>query len=97
MSLLKEISIVMDAPNFGKTMKCTAFEEKNGAIELAKTPKTRPRKKHIAIKHHHFRKHISNVDMIIEKVDTAEQEADFLTKPLVEQLFRCISKKVMGW
>jgi len=31
------------------------------------------------------------------KVDTTEQEADFLTKPLVQQLFCYLRRKVMGW
>ena len=58
-------------------MKCAVFQDNNGALEIAKTPKMRPRMKHIAMKHHHFRSHINNGDIFIEKVDTAEQEADF--------------------
>ena len=53
--LLKEISVVTDVSTCNKTIKCTAFEDNNGAIELAKDLKMRPRTKHVAIKCHHFR------------------------------------------
>ena len=77
----------MDAPECSKTMNCAVFEDNNGAIELDKIPKMRPRKKYIAIKNHHFREFVLNGDATIEKVDAAEQEANFLMKPLFEQLF----------
>ena len=87
----------MDAPDCSNTMKCAVFEDNNGALEMAKTPNMRPLTKHVAIKCHHFRWHVQKGDVLIEKVDTAEQEANFLTKPLVQQLFCCLRKKVIGW
>ena len=57
MQLLREIGVVMNVPDCKKTMKCTVFEHNDGALELSMTPKMRPRAKHIAIKHHHFREH----------------------------------------
>ena len=84
-------------PTCDKTIKCTAFEDDNGTIELAKAPKMRPRTKYAAIKHHHFRSCAQKREIIIEKVDTAEEETDFRTKPIVLQLFCCLRKKVMGW
>ena len=94
---LREISAVMNLAEYGKKMKCTVFEDNNGALEMAKIPKMRPRTKHIVIKYHHFRTYIDNGDIVLEKIDTAEQEADFLTKPLVQQLFSYLRRKVMGW
>lgn len=97
MHFLKEVSAVMSVADGGKTMKCAVFEDNNGALEIAKAPKMRPRTKHIAIKYHHFRTYIERGDIQLEKIDTTEQEADFLTKPLVQQLFSYLRKKVMGW
>jgi hypothetical protein len=37
---------------------CKAFEDNMGAIELAKTPKMRPRTKHVNLVYHHFREHV---------------------------------------
>ena len=95
--LIKEISAVMDIPTCNKIIKCTTFEDSDGVIELAKAPKMRPRTKYTAIKHHHFTSHVQKGEIIIEKVDAAEQEADFLTKLLVLQLFGYLRKKVIGW
>ena len=58
MHFLKEIGAVMDIPACDKVIKCAVFEDNNGAIEVAKAPKMRPRTKHVAIKRHHFRSHI---------------------------------------
>ena len=87
----------MVSPTCSKTIKYTTFEDNDGAIELVDAPKMRPRDKHIAIKHRHFLSRAQKGDIIIEKVDIAEEEADFLMKPLVLQLFYYLRKKVMGW
>ena len=44
---------------FSKTPRvlCTAFEDNNGALELARTPKMRSRTKHINLVYHHFCDH----------------------------------------
>ena len=67
----------MNVEDCSKSMKCTVFEDNNGAVEIAKTPKMRPRTKHIAIKYHHFRTYFYKGDIQIVKIDTSEQEADF--------------------
>ena len=36
---------------------CKAFEDNSGALEMARTPKMRPRTKFMNVKHHHFRSH----------------------------------------
>ena len=40
------------------TIRCTLFEDNSGALELATTPKMRPRTKHINIKYHHFQEYV---------------------------------------
>ena len=65
--LLKEIGAVMDITPGTKTTKYTVFEDKNGAIELAKAPKMRPRTKNISIKYHHFRSCVHQGETIIGK------------------------------
>jgi hypothetical protein len=63
---------------------CKAFEDNSGALELAKSPKLRPRTKHINIKYHHFREFVKSGQIELYKIDTDEQEADLLTKGLPE-------------
>jgi hypothetical protein len=76
----------------------TVFEDNNGALSLATSPKISPRTKHIAVKYHHFRSKIGvDKGIIIQRVDTTEQKADIFTKGLGAQQFDCIRCLVMGW
>ena len=56
MELLKELKqndfdIVADVTR----VYCKAFEDNAGALEMARTPKIRPRTRHINQVYHHFR------------------------------------------
>ena len=76
----------------------TVFEDNNGALSLATSPKLSPRTKHIAIKYHHFRDSIGEEKgIIIEKVDTTLQKADILTKGLPAATHVSIRTLLMGW
>ena len=77
MQSLRELHAVIDVQDCDKTMICTVFEDNNGAIELVKTPKMKPRTKHVAIKRHHFRSFVAKGVIRILKVDSVEQDADF--------------------
>jgi hypothetical protein len=48
----------------GKVL-CRAFEENSGAFEMARSPKMRPRTKHLNIKYHHFREEVDEGNIII--------------------------------
>jgi hypothetical protein len=52
------------------------YEDNAGAYELAKAPKIRPRTKHIALKYHHFREHVSNGTIKINLIGTRDQIAE---------------------
>ena len=52
--LIREVSIAMEAPKCDHVMKHEVFEDKYGAIELVKAPKTNPKTNHIAIKFQYF-------------------------------------------
>jgi hypothetical protein len=76
----------------------TVFEDNNGALILATSPKISPRTKHIAVKYHHFRSKIGiDKGIIIQRVDTTEQKADIFTKGLGATQFAYLRKLVMGW
>ena len=85
MCLLRELGSVIGVNECGKTMKRAIFQDNNGAFEMGKALKIRPRAKHIAIKRY-FCAHTEKGDMLLEKISTTEQQAN-LTKPLVQQLF----------
>ena len=69
------------------TVYCKVFEDNSGALELARLPKLRPRTKHINVCYHHFREHVRNGLIKILHVNTEDQTADVLTKPLPQNTF----------
>ena len=76
----------------------TVFEDNNGCLALATSPKINPRTKHIAVKYHHFRGSVGKgTGVSIEKIETDEQLADIFTKGLVQVKFEYLRKKLMGW
>jgi hypothetical protein len=81
----------------GLTIKCNTFDDNEGALEMARSPNFCPRTKHINIKYHHFHDSIETGKVVMCGVDTKEQQADILTKPLKESLFVYLRKLIMGW
>jgi hypothetical protein len=94
---MKELGfdIVPDAP----VISCKVFEDNNGALTIASVPKMRPRTKHINTKYFHFLEYTSRKDSPYEfrKVDTKEQPADMLTKPLSFEPLIKFRKWMLGW
>jgi hypothetical protein len=79
------------------TIHCKVFEDNSGALEMARTPKMRPRTKHMNLKYHHFRDAVSRGLVSIHSVWTHEQLADIFTKTLAVDLFRKFRGSIMGW
>jgi hypothetical protein len=79
-------------------MHSTVFEDNNGALGLASSPRLTPRTKHISTKYHFFRTMIGPGKGIrISKIESAEQKADCFTKGLPDQTFQHIRKILQGW
>lgn len=76
---------------------CKVFEDNSGALEMAKIHKYRPRTKHICTKLHHFRDYVMRGEITIHPIDTKDQVADFLTKPVNESILVKLRKLIMGW
>jgi hypothetical protein len=79
------------------TVHCKVFEDNSGALEMTRTHKYRPRTKHLNVKLHHFRGYVDRREITILPIDTSMQLADYLTKPVNEQILRKLRKEVMGW
>jgi hypothetical protein len=76
---------------------CKVFEDNSGALEMARVPKYRPRTKHLNVKLHHFRGYVLRSEISIYKIDTKDQPADILTKPVNEETLLRLRKIIMGW
>ena len=96
MYLIQELNGILDIHNPTPEVFCDIFEDNESCISMATTRKFSPRTKHIAIKYHHFRKHV-NKTIMVNSIDTKEQTADILTKPLEKGSFEYLRKKLCGW
>ena len=96
-TLLNEISAALKLTIPQPEVLCTVFEDNNGAIAIATTPKMRPRTKHLAIKYLHFLEHVQKGTIAIKHIATDIQLADQLTHPLAATKFRQLRKLLMGW
>ena len=97
LGLMEEIAGVFGLLTRKPVFKCTVWEDNDSCIVVAKSPKFTPRTKHIAIKYHHFRSYVSDGKIVINPIDTSEQLADMLTKPLKVKSFCYLRGKLMGW
>jgi hypothetical protein len=98
MNLLNEMqSFGIPVSKTTPTIFCKLFEDNAGAVQLAKVPKMRPRTRHINQKYHHFREWVKSGLIDILAIDTEEQPADLMTKPLDLILFVKHRLAVMGW
>ena len=97
-ALLKEVAIAVRLPaNAIATIKCTVFEDNNGALLLATNQKISNRTKHFLVEWHFFWEHVQEGVVQVVKIDTKDQQADFLTKGLSRELFETNRKSVQGW
>jgi hypothetical protein len=97
LNLMAEIGNVLDIFSPKPKVHCKVFEDNMSCIKVPESPKFTPRTKHIAIKYHHFRKHVADGTVTIHHIDTKQQIADIFTKPLDEGLFNSLRKMLMGW
>jgi hypothetical protein len=84
-------------PDFANRTHSKIFEDNNGAITLATSPRMTPRSKHIAVKYHFSREHVANGTCPILPIDTGSQKADLFTKGLGKELFTRFRQLLCGW
>ena len=89
----------------GPSFVCTIWEDNQAALQLATKdpPRMTPRSKHIGIKYHWFRSHLSSPNssdpngIFMKAIATTDQLGDTFTKPLDTGPFETARKKIMGW
>ena len=92
-SLIKEVidNLGIDSEKLKFVSSSTIYEDNNGAIVVATSPRMTPTSKHIAVKYHWFRQHVGK-EFLIWKIDSQNQKADIFTKGLQGQIFVRIRK-----
>jgi hypothetical protein len=83
MNLLNEMkSFGIPISKTTPTVFCRLFKDNAGAMHSAKVPKMSPRTRHINQKYHHFPEWVKSGLIDVLPIDTLDQPADLLTKPL---------------
>ena len=86
----RKFNIISEQPR----IYCKAFEDNSGVLELSLLPKLCLWTKHINVCYHHFCKHVRKGLIKIYPIDTQDQVADVLTKPLPQTSF-CHHRAIM--
>jgi hypothetical protein len=74
------------------------YEDNASCISLAhRATQLHPRTKHITLKFHHFRDHITQGTLRVEKVPTTTNWADIFTKPLTQYIHERLHRLMSGW
>eukprot|EP00984_Skeletonema_dohrnii_P035296 scaffold34901_cov389-Skeletonema_dohrnii-CCMP3373.AAC.1 len=97
LNLMNELRDIIPMKSSEPKFYCKVWEDNRSCIKVAESPKFTPRTKHIALKYHHFRQFVSDGTIRIHPIDTLEQVADILTKPLDGVKFSYLRKKLCGW
>ena len=97
LQMFQELKGVFGIDSLVPVVKCRVFEDNESAIAMSKNKKFTPRTKHIALKYHHFRKFVRDGTINILSVDTREQLAFILTKPVELNQYIYLHKKLTGW
>ena len=96
--LVEELNEIFNKDKIKPIVKCKLFEDNNGALELVRVPKYRPRTKHIALNYHHFRNFVKEGKVEILHIDTKQQIGDIFTKGISDVvLFKHLRHKLLGW
>ncbi|XP_078430676.1 secreted RxLR effector protein 161-like [Wolffia australiana] len=77
-----------------KTSKIPVLCDNTSAINIAKNPIVHSRTKHIEVKHHFIRDHISKGDIELKFIETSRQIADIFTKSLSGERFNTLVREL---
>ena len=103
LEFIRHVQIPSRFDTVNSSIQTTVHEDNSGALEMARSPKMRPRTKHINRKYHWFRSLIAkageNIDgkVVVLAIDTKDQLADIFTKAVTQELFLKFRKAIFGW
>jgi hypothetical protein len=78
-------------------VRARAFQDNQGALQLAMTHRLTARTRYFAAKYHWFWQHYTDGEFEITGCSTNEMEADLLTKSLPREVFEKLRKLMIGW
>ena len=79
------------------SISSTAFEDNSAALSLANTHKITARNRYWLSSLHFFWDEVSNGNIVVKRIPTDEQDADYLTKAMPIPGHQANRKRVQGW
>jgi hypothetical protein len=96
--MIVELIAFLNVPrSISSSLHCTVFEDNNGTLILATNQRLTSRTKYFHVKWHFFWSHVKSGEILVLKIDTHHQRADYLTKGLTREVFERIRELVQGW
>jgi hypothetical protein len=96
--ILLEVATALELPStLQASIHARVFEDNNGALLLANNQRITSRTKYFLCKWHFFWANVTNGDVVVCKVDTKLQDADYMTKGLPRETFESNRRRVQGW
>ena len=93
---MKQVNLPNNLHRVGQRVHATTHKDNTGALNLATDEHLMLCTKYYNCRWHFFWQHIQNVDVEVVYCDTAEQNADYLTKPLVHDKIVTNRQRVQG-
>jgi hypothetical protein len=87
--MFSELGVIIETPSF-------LFGDNTASISLSKNPVNHERTKHIDIRHHFLRDHISKGQITLAYIPTENNYADILTKTTTRQIFERLTPKIVN-
>ena len=95
--LIEAVAVLSLPSELTTSVRARVFEDNQGCYYLATNQRITNRTKYFLVKYHWFWDLQRREEILIYKVDTHNQSADFLTKGLARDLFERNRLKVQGW
>ena len=97
-SLIKEVieNFGIDSEKLKFVSSSTVYEDNNGAIVVATSPRTTTTSKHVAFKYCWFSQNVGK-KYLIQKIESENQKSDIFTKGLQGEIFVRTRKLICSW
>ena len=93
-----ELTIALNLPHhLSATIRSRVFEDNNGALLLATNQRITSRTKHYLIQWHFFWTHVKDGRVVVERVSTNLQRADYMTKGMPRVPYETCRFYNQGW
>ena len=94
---MNQVNVPENLQSIDRVVHATAHEDNTSALSLAVDQRLTNRTRHYHCRWHFFWQAVQENQVEVIYCATTEQDADYLTKPLVYEVFLANRMRVQGW